>query len=272
MSLIPVEVKIHPTVLFSIIDSYERRNEKMTRVVGTLLGSNIQGNIEVTDCFVVPHRDGDEVALDVEFARNSMAAYKKINPTVSIVGWFSTGYDIPNTSCLIHEYYARETVSPIHLTIDTTLKGNRPEVKAYFSSEIGIPERKQGTIFVPIPIEIISYDPERLAIDLLQDGKFTTKRTVKPGMDLVNLKLSLDDIYKMLNAVTEYVDKVLTGKLPMDSNIGRNLMRTIDAIPLLDPQTFDTLMTNQMNDLLMVTYLSNLVKVQLALNEKIASL
>ena len=90
MSL-PIDVKIHPTVLFSIIDSYERRNEKMTRVVGTLLGTNIQGNIEVTDCFVVPHRDGDEVALDVEFARNSMTAYKKINPAVVIVGWF-VGY------------------------------------------------------------------------------------------------------------------------------------------------------------------------------------
>jgi translation initiation factor 3 subunit F len=87
MSL-PIDVKIHPTVLFSIIDSYERRNEKMTRVVGTLLGTNIQGNIEVTDCFVVPHRDGDEVAIDVEFARNSMTAYKKINPGVVIVGWF----------------------------------------------------------------------------------------------------------------------------------------------------------------------------------------
>jgi translation initiation factor 3 subunit F len=63
MNSIPVDVKIHPTVLFSIVDSYERRNEKMKRVVGTLLGTNIQGNIEVTDCFVVPHRDGDEVDL-----------------------------------------------------------------------------------------------------------------------------------------------------------------------------------------------------------------
>ena len=33
----------------------------------------------------------------------------------------------------------------------------------------------------------------------------------------------------------------------MDSNIGRNLMKIIDSIPMLDVQTFDTLMTNQMN-------------------------
>lgn len=63
MNSIPVDVKVHPTVLFSVVDNYERRNEKMTRVVGTLLGTNIQGNIEVTDCFVVPHRDADEVRI-----------------------------------------------------------------------------------------------------------------------------------------------------------------------------------------------------------------
>ena len=38
----------------------------------------------------------------------------------------------------------------------------------------------------------------------------------------------------------------------MDSNIGRNLMKIIDAIPVLDVETFDTLMTNQMNVILKI--------------------
>lgn len=33
-------VKIHPVVLASIVDSYERRNEGATRVIGTLLGES----------------------------------------------------------------------------------------------------------------------------------------------------------------------------------------------------------------------------------------
>jgi hypothetical protein len=45
-------------------------------------------------------------------------------------------------------------------------------------------------------------------VELLQEGKSNIKRTVKPGMDLVNVKLSLDDIYLMLNSVNDYVDKV----------------------------------------------------------------
>ncbi len=63
---------------------------------------------------------------------------------------------------LIHEYYARETRSPIHVTIDTILKNNKPEVKAFCSMELGVPNSKQGNLFVPIPIEILSYDAEHL--------------------------------------------------------------------------------------------------------------
>lgn len=33
-----LEVKVHPLVLFNIVDSYERRSEDPKRVIGTLLG------------------------------------------------------------------------------------------------------------------------------------------------------------------------------------------------------------------------------------------
>ena len=34
-------------------------------------------------------------------------------------------------SVLIHEYYGRECRTPIHLTVDTTLKGNKMGMKAF---------------------------------------------------------------------------------------------------------------------------------------------
>ena len=33
--------RIHPVVLFTIVDSYERRNEDAKRVIGTLLGKDL---------------------------------------------------------------------------------------------------------------------------------------------------------------------------------------------------------------------------------------
>ena len=93
-------------------------------------------------------------------------------------------------------------------------------------------------------------------VELIQDAKLNPKRTVKPGMDLVRIKLALDDMYVMLTSVLDYVDKILAGKIPMDSNIGRSLSKIIDAVPILDPQTFDTLMTNQMNVRILSLFLS----------------
>lgn len=53
-------VKIHPVVLFSIIDHFTRRNEGQERVIGTLLGTVRDGEIEVRNCFPVPHNETEE--------------------------------------------------------------------------------------------------------------------------------------------------------------------------------------------------------------------
>lgn len=38
MSALNLSVKVHPIVLFQIVDAYERRNADSQRVIGTLLG------------------------------------------------------------------------------------------------------------------------------------------------------------------------------------------------------------------------------------------
>ena len=41
-------MKVHPLVIFSILNSYMRRNEKHGRVIGTLLGTVKDDEIEVS--------------------------------------------------------------------------------------------------------------------------------------------------------------------------------------------------------------------------------
>jgi hypothetical protein len=53
--------RVHPVVVFSILDHYQRRNDGQTRVVGTLLGQqNEAGIIEVKQAFPVPHQEEEE--------------------------------------------------------------------------------------------------------------------------------------------------------------------------------------------------------------------
>ena len=56
-----VRVHIHPVALFSIVDSYERRQENDKRVIGSLLGVKTHpGVVEVMSGYAVPHNETTE--------------------------------------------------------------------------------------------------------------------------------------------------------------------------------------------------------------------
>lgn len=44
---------------------------------------------------------------------------------------FATGWEITGHSVLIHDYYSRIDPYVVHLTVDTTLKSGRMDIKAY---------------------------------------------------------------------------------------------------------------------------------------------
>lgn len=53
-------VHIHPVALFTVVDSYERRQESSKRVIGTLLGSREKGLVEIRSGYAVPHNETEE--------------------------------------------------------------------------------------------------------------------------------------------------------------------------------------------------------------------
>ncbi|XP_073208924.1 eukaryotic translation initiation factor 3 subunit F isoform X2 [Lepidochelys kempii] len=156
-------VRLHPVILASIVDSFERRNEGAARVIGTLLGTVDKLSVEVTNCFSVPHNESeDEVAVDMEFAKNMYELHKKVSPSEIILGWYATGHDITEHSVLIHEYYSREAHNPIHLTVDTSLQNGRMSIKAYISAPMGVPGKTMGVMFTPLTVKYVYYDTERI--------------------------------------------------------------------------------------------------------------
>jgi len=263
--------RVHPVVLFSIVDSYERRNSGAQRVIGTLLGVVEAGGVEVTNCFHVPHTEGDDVAVDMDYAHTMFELHRQVNRNEQVVGWYSTGDHVTEHSLLIHEFYARENKNPIHLTVDTTLKSERLGLKAYVSVPMGVPERQLGTIFTPIDVSITCYAPERVGLDFISQAKHDRKnRTVAMSSDLSQVKGACHKLGSMLETVLAYVDGVVTGEVAPDPQIGRHLLKLLSSIPKTDPEAFQKMLNDNMKDLLMVVYLSNLTKAQLALNEKLS--
>ena len=70
-------------------------------------------------------------------------------------------------SVLIHEYYCRLDSNAVFVTVDTTLRSGRLDIKAYVRSKVGLPGKTEGVIFTPVPCEVVYFEPEKVGVDLL---------------------------------------------------------------------------------------------------------
>jgi translation initiation factor 3 subunit F len=271
MAAVNLKVKVHPVVLFQIADSYERRSQDNHRVIGTLVGSVDKQCVEVTNCFCIPHKEYEErVEADIVYAQDMYELNKKVAPHEQLVGWFATGSEITSHSALIHDYYARETKDPIHLTLDTTLVSGRITMKAYVFVPLGVPGATSGSMFTPVQVEIIASEPEIAGLDLLHKTKLSKVRTVEPLPELTKVAESAVKMQTMLEAVIKYVEAVLDGSQEPDSSVGRALNDMVQSVPKMDPNQFEMMLNSNLRDLLMVVYLSQMTKTQLQLNEKLS--
>ncbi|CAB0034527.1 unnamed protein product [Trichogramma brassicae] len=253
-------VKVHPGVLFIIVDSYERRGAEANRVIGTLLGTVEKGVVEVTNCFCVPHKEyEDQVDAELNYAMDLYELNRKVNTQESIVGWWATGNEVTNHSFVIHEYYARECTNPIHLTVDTTLEGTtRMGIKAYVNVKLGVPGGKTGSMFTPAKVQIQCYDPEVVGLQLCNktlakvQGSKQGAGVVEPMMDLAQIAEASSKLVTMLDSVLQYVDDVLSGKQHPDNQVGRALLDMVNSVPKMTTEQFDSMFNSNIKDLLMV--------------------
>eukprot|EP00614_Pseudopedinella_elastica_P005695 CAMPEP_0172587806 /NCGR_PEP_ID=MMETSP1068-20121228/6809_1 /TAXON_ID=35684 /ORGANISM="Pseudopedinella elastica, Strain CCMP716" /LENGTH=296 /DNA_ID=CAMNT_0013382951 /DNA_START=26 /DNA_END=916 /DNA_ORIENTATION=+ len=272
-------VKIHPAVLFAVLDHYIRRNEGQSRVIGTLLGvvDEVTGCVEVTDCFAVQHSDKqDEVFLDKKFQQTMSELHYRVNPKETIVGWYATSMEggamIVDSSSLIHDFYASECEDPIHLVVDTALTGDHVGVKAFVSTPLAVAGIELANMFHQVKVEVHASEPERICLDRMVAGDSATATSEDlsgAGHQLASLENSMQKLLEMMETASGYVDGVVEGNTKADDETGRRIADTLASVPRIRPEVFDKIFNDNLQDLLMVSYLSSLTKSQLAIAERL---
>lgn len=266
------QVSVRPLALLNILDHYSRRGAVQGRVIGTLLGVRNEAGICITNCFPVPHSENEEqVAVNMEFHTKLYELHRKVNQKEVILGWYATGSEINDYSLLIHEFYSNQVEEPVHLLLDTELADGDMSIKSYVSSEFGPPSAdcRVGTVFKPVPTQVTYTQEEENTVDMLQRNTIKDDSVAPIFTDREHLKAALIDLHTMLNNVTKYVKKVLDGEIPKNSKIGHMLLDVVSTIPDFNSDRFEVLFNNNVQDLLMVMYLSNLTRSQLKIAEKL---
>lgn len=103
-----------------------------------------------------------------------------------------------------------------------------------------------------------------MAVDILRS---TTVE--KLPSDLEGMETSMERLLVLIDDVYKYVDDVVEGRVAPNDNIGRFISDTVASIPKLSPPAFDKLMSDSLQDQLLLLYLSSITRTQLTVAEKL---
>ena len=219
-------VIVHPLVLLSVVDHYNRvAKDTSKRVMGVLLGETHKGKVDVTNSYAVPFEEDPKDAsawyVDRQYHEDMHAMFKKVNASEKVVGWYSTGPKLRAVDIAIHELFRAYTAHPILVIIDVNPQHDPLEIPtlAYISVESS-PEDKRTSRrqFAHLPSEIGAYEAEEVGVEhLLRNLRDTTESSLG---ERVNAKLtSLKGLNNRLGEVYDYLGKVERGEMPVNHAI-----------------------------------------------------
>ncbi|KAH7288330.1 hypothetical protein KP509_31G022000 [Ceratopteris richardii] len=269
------KVVVHPLVLLSIVDNYNRvAKETRKRVVGVLLGSVFRGRVDVTNSYAVPFEEDDKDPsiwfLDHNYHEAMFDMFKRINAKEHVVGWYSTGPKLRENDLNIHELFRDYLPNPVLVIIDVQPKEIGIPTKAYFAVEEVKEDatQKSQKVFVHVASEIGAYEAEEIGVEhLLRDVKDTTISTL--ATEVSGKLTALKGLESRLKEIQSYLDYVIQGKLPLNHEILYHLQDVFNLLPNLNVNELVKSFAVKTNDMMLVIYLASIIRSVIALHNLI---
>ncbi|XP_022747451.1 26S proteasome non-ATPase regulatory subunit 7 homolog B-like isoform X4 [Durio zibethinus] len=222
----PIEkVIVHPLVLLSIVDNYNRvAKDTRKRVVGVLLGTSFKGTVDVTSSYAVPFEEDEKDPtiwfLDHNYHESMFSMFKRINAKEHVVGWYSTGPKLRENDLDIHRLFHNYVPNPVLVIIDVQPKELGIPTKSYYDVE-EVKEnatQKSQKVFVHVPSEIAAHEVEEIGVEhLLRDVKDATISTL--ATEVSGKLTALKGLDARLQEIRAYLDLVIDEKLPLNHEI-----------------------------------------------------
>lgn len=278
------KVKVHPTVVFSILNSFTRRVPRDSRIIGTLLGEVRDGVVVVTDCFAVPFTEKTDelvIAFDSAYHKKMYSFHRRYNRKEVVVGWYTTttaqGQFINDNSYLINNMYRSECENPIHLVVDTTLIGDSMNVRGFVNNSVTVNGEVLASSFQELKVDDAMSEGEASCLFHMinnQEGEQWSESSIVSSLPTAadTVETSILQLQKVLDSAQAYVDAVVEGNpnATVSREIGIQLAETLStfAAQRTGAQQASAMQT-RLQDLTMVSYISTLAQTQALISEKL---
>lgn len=272
---LPELVVVHPLVLLSTVDHYNRvAQDTNKRVVGVLLGTTVKGKVDITNTYAVPfeedQKDPKVWFLDHCYHENMYTMFRKVNAREKVVGWYSTGPKIRPADLEINELFRKYHPNPILVIIDVNPQHDLTiPTKAYCSVESAAEQRSENRqTFVHVPSEIGALEAEEVGVEhLLRDIRDTTVSSL--ANQVAHKRNSLKGLEKHMREMIVYLQHVVDGKLPPNHLILYQIQDIFNLSPNLRVEELVKAFAVKSNDEIMVVYLSSMIRAITALHDLI---
>jgi translation initiation factor 3 subunit F len=283
-----VEFKLHPLVVFSVLDHYKRRNENVTHAVGTLLGKRVGNVVEITNSFPVLHVEDDQedtAAVDMAYNKEMLNLQRYVNSEENVVGWYTTSDNPSYLSYYLHQEYMSQCPDPVMLTVDVALTNARMGVRAYTSHSVlrndpevvarfrsygmeDVTDNRVAGRFSRARLTFYGGEATRVGVDSMINSNSTGDAFDAPARfasNEDNLEENILNLRDGIETIKNYVQLVADGKIEGDKDLGRQIANTLAQVPYLSSENWNA----NIQDLMMITYLAKLTRAQAALADKI---
>ena len=275
-TLIQQTVAVHPIVLLSVVDHYNRSALGTNRrVVGALLGEYIDDKVDVTNCYALPFeedpKDKKVWFVDHIYSENMLEMFQKINHKEKIVGWYSSGPKIRPHDIEINEVFRKYCENPVFVIIDVKEDNESLGIptESYTMREEVDKDGQLIKTFFKLNTSIEASLPEEIGVEfMLRDINDTNREgnITKLANDKV---MSFKALIKRLNEIKNYLEKIINKKIPTNPQIIYNIQEIFNYLPNFETESVIKAMSIQTNNNYLVLYLSWITKTIVALHKLI---
>ena len=220
--------------------------------------------MNITNCYAIPFeedlKDKDVWFVDHIYHEHMYTMFRKINSKERIVGWYSSGPKIKKNDIEIHEKFRAYNTNPVFCII-----------KVHEAETLGIPTEAYMSVeeldeeghliknFVHVPSSIDATEAEQVGVEhLLRDIKDVSIGDL--SMQISNKVMGLKALGVKIKEIKTYVDDMLEGKYPMNTEIIENLQDIFNLMPNLNFETIIQSFSVKTNDFMHMTYVCSLIR------------
>eukprot|EP01129_Flabellula_baltica_P011915 TRINITY_DN52_c0_g1_i1.p1 TRINITY_DN52_c0_g1~~TRINITY_DN52_c0_g1_i1.p1 ORF type:complete len:315 (+),score=69.85 TRINITY_DN52_c0_g1_i1:52-996(+) len=266
------QVVVHPIVLLSVVDHYNRLASDK-RVVGVLLGTNDGGRVEVTNSYAVPFEEDRSNPriwfLDHNFHEKMWTMQKKVNANEKVIGWYSSGPKIKPADMEINNLFRRYCANPVFVIVDVEPQEVGIPTKSYIAvQEVTEDEKKTEYRFQHIPSVIGALEAEEVGVEhLLRDVKDANISTL--GTQVNDKILALRSLKGKLEEMVQYIDCLVSGQIPsINHQIIYQLQDIFNLLPSINSELVDAFQVKT-NDMMLNIYVASLLRSITAMHDLI---